>query len=141
MTTLEITIKPLDDVRSEALDVAQAIDDPDQEPEAWGDRRVISFPSYDVMTTHLSATRLELVRAIAKHDPDSVRETAELVDRDVGDVSRDLQRLSGLEIVEMDDGGTGMPSKPSVPYERIEFNIDYPLADDDIDTDATASAD
>ncbi|MEY7851168.1 transcriptional regulator [Natrarchaeobius sp. A-rgal3] len=139
MTTLEITIKSLETVRDEALEVAQAIDDPDQEPEKWGDRRVISFASYDVMTTHLTSKRLELIQAIGSHDPDSVRETADIVDRDVGDVSRDLQRLEGLDIVEMDDGGPGLPSKPSVPYDRIEFDIGLDLVDD-VDTDAAASA-
>lgn len=69
---------------------------------------------------------LELLRAIVQHDPDSIRETARLVERDVSQVHRNLTELKELHLVELVDDGQS--KRPSVWYEAID--IDLPLTTD-----------
>ena len=78
---------------------------------------------------------LELLRAIVQHDPDSIRETARLVERDVSQVHRNLTELEELHLVELVDDGQS--KRPSVWYEAID--IDLPLVTPDVGSDeATA---
>ncbi len=69
---------------------------------------------------------LELLRAIVQHDPDSIRETARLVERDVSQVHRNLTELKELHLVKLVDDGQS--KRPSVWYEAID--IDLPLTTD-----------
>jgi predicted transcriptional regulator len=78
---------------------------------------------------------LELLRAIVQHSPDSIRETARLVDRDVSQVHRNLTELEELHLVELVTDGQS--KRPSVWYEAID--IDLPLVTPDVGSDeATA---
>ncbi|MFY4814625.1 transcriptional regulator [Haloarcula sp. AONF1] len=78
---------------------------------------------------------LELLRAIVQHDPDSIRETARLVERDVSQVHRNLTELEELHLVELVDDDQS--KRPSVWYEAID--IDLPLVTPDVGSDeATA---
>lgn len=78
---------------------------------------------------------LELLRAIVQHNPDSIRETARLVDRDVSQVHRNLTELEELHLVELVDDGQS--KRPSVWYETID--IDLPLMTPDVGSgEATA---
>lgn len=131
MTTLHITIGSRDALREETLRQLDSTgDDDESDDEPWGDRRVLNFGSYDDLVENLSPLRLELVRVIAEHEPESMRETARLVDRDVSDVHGDLKRLALLDVIELEDGGSGRATRPIVPYDRIEFDIAISLVDD-----------
>lgn len=145
MSTLRITVDDRDSLRTEALNrvrAADADDCDDVDGTAVPETTTVAFPSYDVLTTHLTPIRLELLRAIADHEPASVSDTADIVDRDVGDVSRDIQRLESIGVLEVDERGPGKPTKPIVPYDRIEISVDYPLIDTDSEPDEShASAD
>jgi len=74
---------------------------------------------------------LELLRAIVQHDPDSIRETARLVERDVSQVHRNLTELEELHLVELVDDGQS--KRPSVWYDAID--IDLPLVTPDVGSD------
>ena len=74
---------------------------------------------------------LELLRAIVQHDPDSIRETARLVERDVSQVHRNLTELEELHLIELVDDGQS--KRPSVWYEAID--IDLPLMTPDVGSD------
>jgi predicted transcriptional regulator len=74
---------------------------------------------------------LELLRAIVQHEPDSIRETARIVDRDVSQVHRNLSELAELHLVELVDDGQS--KRPSVWYEAID--IDLPLVTPDVGSD------
>lgn len=143
MTTLYITTDDRDSLREETLERVRtaAADESDETDVPWGEKTVLAFPSYDVLTKHLTALRLELVRAIAEHEPESVSETADLVDRDIGDVSRDIQRLDAIGMIDVDEGGPGKPTRPIVPYDRIEVHVDYPLVEETDGDGVTAGAD
>lgn len=78
---------------------------------------------------------LELLRAIVQHEPESIRETARLVDRDVSQVHRNLTELEELHLVELVDDGQS--KRPSVWYDAID--IDLPLVEPEEESDeATA---
>jgi len=74
---------------------------------------------------------LELLRAIVQHDPDSIRETARLVERDVSQVHRNMTELEELHLVELVDDGQS--KRPSVWYDAID--IDLPLVTPDVGSD------
>lgn len=60
----------------------------------------------------LTEKRLEIVRTLAEgpEEIEGVVDLAERLDRDPGDVSKDLKRLSKLQIVEFEDeGGSKIP--------------------------------
>lgn len=65
----------------------------------------------------------ELLRAIVRHEPGSIRETARLVDRDVSQVHRNLQELEELHLVDLVE--EGQAKRPVVWYDTID--IDLPL--------------
>jgi len=74
---------------------------------------------------------LKILRAIVQHDPDSIRETARLVKRDVGQVHRNLPEFEELHLVEIVDAGQS--KRPPVWYEAID--IDLPLVTPDVGSD------
>ena len=78
---------------------------------------------------------LELLRAIARHEPESIRETARLVDRDVRQVHRNLTELEELHLVTLE--AEGRSKRPTVWYDTIE--VDLPLHEPDAEHD-TADA-
>lgn len=66
---------------------------------------------------------LELLRTIVQHKPNSIRETARLVDRDVRQVHTNLEELEALHLLEFEQDGNR--KRPTVWYDAIE--VDLPL--------------
>jgi predicted transcriptional regulator len=80
---------------------------------------------------------LELLRAIVQHEPESIRETARLVGRDVSQVHRNLTELEELHLVDLIEDG--QVRRPVVWYDAID--IDLPLVSPAVDPDeATAKS-
>jgi predicted transcriptional regulator len=128
MTTLHITVGDREQVREDALQFVQAAETDtldDQDGAA-----TLQFGTYDDLVDSLTPLRLELIQAIAEHAPESMREAARLVDRDVSDVHSDLKHLETLGVLELKEGGPGGAMQPIVPFDRIEMHIDYPLVND-----------
>lgn len=138
MTTLHITVGDREQVREDALQFVHAaetdtLDDQDR-------TATLQFGTYDDLVDSLTPLRLELIQAIAEHAPESMREAARLVDRDVSDVHSDLKHLETLGILELKEGGPGGAMQPIVPFDRIEMHIDYPLINDIDGDEASVSA-
>ncbi|SDK15974.1 hypothetical protein SAMN05216226_1286 [Halovenus aranensis] len=96
MTTLHITVGDREQVREDALQFVHAAETDtlnDQDGAA-----TLQFGTYDDLVDSLTPLRLELIQAIAEHAPESMREAARLVDRDVSDVHSDLKHLETLGI-------------------------------------------
>lgn len=74
---------------------------------------------------------LELLRTIARHEPESIRETARFVDRDVRQVHTNLSELADLHLIELEDDGRR--TRPNVWYDSIE--VDLPLSVPDSNRD------
>lgn len=66
---------------------------------------------------------LELLRAIVRHEPRSIRETARVVDRDVRPVHRNLVELEELHLLDLVE--EGQAKRPHVWYDAI--TVDLPL--------------
>ena len=137
-TTLHITVGDREQLRDDTLQFVQAgdagdLDESDQQA-------VLQFGSYDDLVDVLTPLRLDLLGAIAENDPQSIREVARLVDRDVSDVHSDLKQLEVLGILDFEEGGPGGAMQPVVPFDRVEMQIDYPLVDERSPNESPASA-
>ena len=138
MTTLHITVGDRDQLREDALEFVRTGENNDLEAE--DEKMTLQFGSYDDLVDSLTPLRLELVRAIVEHEPESMREAARLVDRDISDVHADLKHLEVLGILSLEGGGPGGAMRPVVPFDRIEMHIDYPLLEDSGADSASAQA-
>ncbi|MUW13243.1 transcriptional regulator [Halorubrum sp. CBA1125] len=127
MTTLYITVGDREQLRQDALQFVQDVDADDLD--SWDGTATLQFGTYDDFVDSLTPLRLELIRAIAEETPESMREAARLVDRDVSDVHSDLKQLEVLGILTLEPGGPSGAIQPVVPFDRIEVHIDYPLVD------------
>lgn len=78
----------------------------------------------------LSPTNLALLRTIREHDPDSMRETAALVDRDFKDVHRNLTELEALNVIEFEDDGRS--KRPVVRFDEIDVEVSLRGSDSDV---------
>ena len=85
------------------------------------DEYVLSLSDEEALERVLRAKNLELVRTIATAEPESVRELARLVDRDIKNVSTALSRLAELGLVELED--VGRAKKTTVWYDHVEIDI------------------
>lgn len=135
MTTLHITVGDREQLREDALQFIQAAET--DTVDGQDGAATLQFGTYNDLVDSLTPLRLELIQAIAEHTPESMREAARLVGRDVSDVHSDLKHLETLGVLEVNEGGPGGAMQPIVPFDRIEMHIDYPLVND-IDGDETS---
>lgn len=94
---------------------------------------VLNFSSYAELSRLLSPKNLELLEAIAEHEPESIRRAAEIVGRDYKQVHRNLSELEDVGVIEFEGSGSGRPKKPILAYDGLEIEI--PFADSAGDTD------
>jgi len=90
--------------------------------EEMADRYVLSLPDEAALARLLSAKNLELLRAIASADPESIRALARTVDRDVKNVSTALDELEALGLVAFEQDGQA--KRPTIWYDGIEIAVD-----------------
>lgn len=77
-----------------------------------------TFERMDELHRVTRPKNLELLRAILRGQPESIRETARLVERDVRQVHRNLRELERLGLIEFEQ--VGQSKRPNVWYDRIE---------------------
>jgi predicted transcriptional regulator len=131
-TTLHITVESTADFFESALSDLQALDS----DEEIDDRYVLSLPDENALERVLSAKNLELLRTTATENPDSVRDLARQVGRDIKNVSTALNELEELGLIEFETAGRA--KRPVVWYDDIE--VDIQLANTDHDETETAPA-
>lgn len=133
-TTLVITVDTLADVEARSRN---AFDKALNSTASAGEtERRLSFADTDEFSRVLSPRAIDLLRTIAREDPESMREAARLVERDIKDVSRNLERLATYGIVEFID--EGQSKRPVVPFDNIEVRL--PLRAEDSETREKAGA-
>ncbi|MFC7132410.1 MULTISPECIES: transcriptional regulator [Salinibaculum] len=136
MTKLKITVGSVDGLAERTSDRLAAVEsgtDPENLDEVQPELR---FRSYSELFDLLSEQRIELLEAITTHEPESIRATADIVDRDYKTVHRQLGELAELGVVEWADAKPGTAKKPQFPYDGLEIDLD--LVDDDRLDPATA---
>lgn len=85
---------------------------------------VLSFPSIAEMARTLTPKRLELLRLIRRHRPQSVRQLASLAGRDIKNVSTDLRVLENLGLVETQERETPRQCKhPRSVFDRLDLHV------------------
>lgn len=139
MTTLYITVGEREPLRESALDFVATAES--GELDETDDSAVLQFGSYAELVENITPLRLALAQAIAEHHPESMREAARLVDRDISDVHTDLKHMEVLGVLELEEGGPSGAVRPVVPFDRIEMRIDYPLVEHIEGDETAASAD
>ena len=126
MPTLKVTVGERDRLDQRTRRRIRAA----QEGEALDDSQpVLNFGSYAELSRLLSQKNLELLDAIFEHEPESIREAADLVGRDYKQVHRNLSELEDIGVIEFEGGGSGRAKKPVLAYDGLE--IDIPFADSD----------
>ena len=133
MSTLKVTVGDRDRLDQRTRSRIK----PAQEGQNLDDAQpVLNFGSYAELSRLLSPKNLELLETISEHDPESIREAAELVDRDYKQVHRNLSELEDIGIIELEDGGPGQAKRPKLAYDGLE--IDIPFAGPDRGVGAAA---
>ncbi|WP_132061043.1 HVO_A0114 family putative DNA-binding protein [Halorussus amylolyticus] len=83
---------------------------------------VINFQNPSDLRALLTDRRVELLRSIMAEQPDSIRQLAERLDRDVKTVHTDLGVLAEYDIVHFEQAGRA--KRPFVPYDTIEVSLE-----------------
>jgi predicted transcriptional regulator len=87
-------------------------------------REWIYFSDVRAMSKVLTPRRLEILKAVRDHRPESIRALAGLVDRDVKNVANDLALLASLGLVEMEvKDGSARRKAPRVDYETLTLEV------------------
>ena len=129
MPTLKVTVGDRDRLDERTRSRIKAA----QEGEELDDAQpVLNFGSYAELSRLLSPKNLELLEVISEHEPESIREAAELVSRDYKQVHRNLSELDDIGVIEFDGGGSGQAKKPTLAYDGLEIEIPFAGADGDV---------
>ena len=82
------------------------------------------FTSLEAARKVLTPKRLQLLRAIRQHRPDSLYQLSRLLNRDFKNVHTDVQTLATYGLVSLNKSRTGRQvAVPRVPFSAIEFRI------------------
>jgi predicted transcriptional regulator len=118
-TTLIVTVESIGAVQqrtAEAFEQALSDSVPDEDAS-----HRLSFETTDQLAQVFTPRAIDLLQTIAQEEPASIRETARLVDRDIKQVSENLDRLNEYGIVEFVDEGRA--KRPVVLYDEIDIQL------------------
>jgi len=127
--TLHITIGTRPD-RSDLEDKLGAIDAGD-DVSSMPSR--LSIESLATFGRIFRPTNLELLEAIAQHNPSSIRELARVVDRHPPEVTENVHEIADCGLIELEVDGRA--KRPTVWYDELEFSGDVPVQEIDTDSD------
>jgi predicted transcriptional regulator len=117
---IKIGIRRPEESLREAKEIARRMKAGEKLPER---EEELYFADVTTLRKALSPKRLALLWAIVEHEPQSVRELAEQVGRDIKNVSQDLAFLSRLGLIEMKEARRGIPQAPILPYDEIDLDL------------------
>ena len=115
-SVLRITSEPDSEHRQDALDRLERFEAGEAVP------HVLNFQNPSDLRALLTDRRLELLRSVMTERPDSIRQLAERLDRDVKSIHDDLQVLADYDIVHFEQAGRA--KRPFVPYDTIEVSLE-----------------
>lgn len=81
----------------------------------------LSFETTDQLAQVFTPRAIDLLQAIAQEEPASIREAGRVVDRDIKQVSENLERLEAYGVVEF--VAEGRAKRPVVPYDEIDIQL------------------
>ena len=116
MKTLKIGIAGYDRMKARTLAIARGEYKPSRdEPKVW-------FTSVESFAKVLSQRNCELLALIAREQPTSLTELAELSGRKKSNLSRTLKTMSQYGFVELKEGQRGA-LVPRVPYDQVSLDV------------------
>jgi len=118
-TTLIVTVESLGELQQRTADAFEQALTGDR-PETDAARR-LGFETTDQLAHVFTPRAIDLLQVIAQEEPASIREAARLVDRDIKQVSENLERLEAYKIVEFVDNGRA--KQPIVGYDEIDIQL------------------
>lgn len=122
--TLTITFGRAEDLRSrgrERLERAEA-GEPDERIEQEA-RFVLNFEDFADVERLMRTSNLRLLEAIVDERPDSIQQTAEVVDRDYREVHRNLEELEALGVITFQEDGSRKRPILRGGAETIDFSF------------------
>lgn len=117
-TTLHVRVGEGERLRQVARDRLQAAERGERLEDA---DPVLNFESFADFARLMSEVNLQLLRAIAQDEPESIRQAAAIVDRDYKEVHRNLTELEALGVIEFVQEGRS--KRPVVPFDEIEVEL------------------
>ena len=116
MKTLEIGIAGYDQMKARTLAIVRGEHTPAKdEPKVW-------FTSIESIAKLLSEHNRHLLELIAREQPGSLTELAEMAGRSKSNLSRTLKTMSQYGIVELQRGVRGR-LVPRVPYDQVRLDV------------------
>ena len=116
MKTLKIGIAAYDQMKARTLAIARGQRTPAQgEPRVW-------FTSIESFARLLSEHNRHLLELIAREQPRSLTELAEMAGRSKSNLSRTLKTMSQYGLVELERGAHGT-LVPRVPYDQVRLDV------------------
>ena len=116
MKTLKIGIAGYDRMKARTMAIARGEHKPGKgEPKVW-------FTSIESFAKVLSRRNRELLTLIAREQPTSLTELAELSGRKKSNLSRTLKTMSQYGFVELREGQRGT-LVPRVPYDQVSLDV------------------
>lgn len=123
--TLHVYVDGAEELRAQTKARIRAAEAHEEYP-SIGHSHVLTVESEMDLARLVSPANLELLRAIRRQAPNSMREAASIVDRDFKEVHRNLTELHELGVIEFVADGRARP--PRVRYD--ELDVHYPLGDE-----------
>ena len=116
MKTLKIGIAGYERMKARTIAIARGEHTSGRgEPKVW-------FTSVESFAKVLSQRNRELLTLIAREEPDSLTELAEISGRNKSNLSRTLKTMSQYGLVELKAGKRGT-LVPRVPYDQVRLDV------------------
>jgi predicted transcriptional regulator len=93
-------------------------------------RFVLNFEEFDDIAQLMRTSNLELIEVIVAENPESIRNLAEMVDRDYREVHRNLSELESLGVIEFEHDGSRKKPILRGGAQHIDFSIRFPQSPD-----------
>jgi len=118
-TKLIVTVESISDVQQRTADAFKnALSD--DSPNTDTPHR-LSFETTDQLAQVFTPRAIDLLQTIAQKEPASIREAARLVDRDIKQVSENLDRLEEYSVIDFVQNGKA--KRPVVDYDEIDIQL------------------
>ena len=91
---------------------------------------ILNVEVFDDIARLMRTSNLELIEAIVSEEPASIRQLADVVDRDYREVHRNLTELESLGVVEFENDGSCKKPVLRGGAEHVDFSIRFPRSTD-----------
>ena len=91
---------------------------------------ILNVEVFDDIARLMRTSNLELIEAIVSDEPASIRQLADVVDRDYREVHRNLTELESLGVVEFENDGSRKKPVLRGGAEHVDFSIRFPRSTD-----------